>query len=385
MKLRTVLKLKVTVISWILLAASFALGQTNQNASFQPTARPLNMLVLGDSILWGEGLKAKHKSWYQVKVWLEETTGRPVVEKIAAHSGAVIELGFTDDRMTANNAEVNVALPTVNDEVDDALKSYADGSKVDLVLMNGCVNDVNAQNLLNASGKEEINRLTQQRCGLPMEKLLRHITTSFPKAEVIVAGYYPFFSEQTRNDFIMKAFTKRFFKIQPGAPMMNSKEVLARLTANSKEWYQASNKTLAEAVQKVNADLGSGRERIMFARIEFPPDYAFAAHHTHLWGLNRSPFRMIMVVLSFGRILLPSNDEVRRDRTASCNEVFRRQLDETPERKKERQNRLMLCRYAALGHPNRKGALLYADAITDLLKTRSAFIKSRLQHSSVSK
>ena len=79
MKLRTVLKLKVTVISWILLAASFALGQTNQNASFQPTARPLNMLVLGDSILWGEGLKAKHKSWYQVKVWLEKTTGRPVV------------------------------------------------------------------------------------------------------------------------------------------------------------------------------------------------------------------------------------------------------------------------------------------------------------------
>jgi len=216
MKLRTVLKL--IVVSWILLGASLALAQTNQNTSLQPTARPLNMLVLGDSILWGEGLKAKHKSWYQVKIWLEKNTGRPVVEKIAAHSGAVIELGFTDDRMTANNAEVNVALPTVNDEVDNALKSYADGSKVDLVLMNGCINDVNAQNLLNASGKEEIDRLTLQRCGLPMEKLLRHITTSFPKAEVIVTGYYPFFSEQTPNDFIMKAFTKRFFKIQAGAP-----------------------------------------------------------------------------------------------------------------------------------------------------------------------
>jgi len=166
---------------------------------------------------------------------------------------------------------------------------------------------------------------------------------------------------------------------------MSSKEVRERLTANSGEWYQASNKMLGEAVRKVNAELGESRERVMFARIEFPPDYAFAAHHTRLWGLNRSPFRMMMVVLSFGKILLPSNDEVRQDRTASCNEVFRRQLDETPERKKERQTRLMLCRYAALGHPNRKGALLYADAITDLLKTTSTLIESRLQHSSVSK
>src|SRR5438552_12118224 len=157
---------------------------------------------------------------------------------------------------------------------------------------------------------------------------------------------------------------------------MSSKGWLEGLTAKSKEWYQASNTTLAEAVRKVNAELGESRERVMFARIEFPPDYAFAAHHTHLWGLNRSPFRMMMVVLSFGRILLPSNDEVRRDRTAGCQEVFRRQLDETAERTKERQNRLLLCRYAALGHPNRKGASLYADAINDLLKTRSILFES---------
>jgi hypothetical protein len=31
------------------------------------------MLVLGDSILWGQGLKREHKSWYLVKQWLEES------------------------------------------------------------------------------------------------------------------------------------------------------------------------------------------------------------------------------------------------------------------------------------------------------------------------
>src|SRR2546430_13444882 len=46
--------------------------------------------VLGDSILWGQGLKEEHKAWHQVKSWLEQTTGREVREKIEAHSGAVI-------------------------------------------------------------------------------------------------------------------------------------------------------------------------------------------------------------------------------------------------------------------------------------------------------
>src|SRR3954468_13882986 len=94
-----------------------------QNA--QPTrARPLNMLVLGDSILWGQGLKAEHKAWYQVKLWLEQNTGRTVNEKIEAHSGAVIERSSATDNLTARNPEVNVGLPTAHDEIDDALRFY---------------------------------------------------------------------------------------------------------------------------------------------------------------------------------------------------------------------------------------------------------------------
>src|SRR2546421_9669116 len=137
------------------------------------SSRPLNMLVLGDSILWGQGLKPEHKSWYQVKAWLERTTGRKVVERIEAHSGTVIELASTDDRLSASNPEVNVALPTVNDQLDDATKLYADASQVDLVLLSGCGNDVGVQNLLNASGTAEINNLTGEKCGAPMERLLR--------------------------------------------------------------------------------------------------------------------------------------------------------------------------------------------------------------------
>jgi hypothetical protein len=54
------------------------------------------------------------------------------------------------------------------------------------------------QNLLNASKVEEVDGMTRAKCGTPMERLLRRITAVFP-AQVIVTGYYPFFSDQTRN------------------------------------------------------------------------------------------------------------------------------------------------------------------------------------------
>ena len=76
----------------------------------------------------------------------------------------------------------------------------------------------------------------------------------------------------------------------------------------------------------------------------------------------------MLVLLSFGRIILPPNDEVRSQRIASCDDVFKRRPSETSDEKKDRQRRHLLCRYASLGHPNKKGALLYAEAIIKALK-----------------
>ena len=348
----------------VVFAAVTVFSQTSTN---QQTGRPLNMLVLGDSILWGQGLKTEHKSWYHVKVWLEKTTGRAVIEKVEAHSGAIIERSSAPESLPTPNPEVDVALPTLNEELDNAERFYSDRLGIDVVLVSGCANDVGTQNLLNATATEQIDEMTKAKCGLPMEKLLRRITTSFPAARVIVTGYYPFFSEKTRNDFILKALVRRFFKIIPGTPTLSSKELLERLTANSNAWYRASNNALSQAVQNVNS--GLHREQVMFAKIEFSPEHSFAAPQSYLWEFNRSPFRMVLVLLSFGKILLPANDEVRKQRSASCREFFKRQPSETDAQKKEREQRRLLCRYAALGHPNRKGALLYSDAILKILKT----------------
>ena len=193
-------KLLLSFVFAVVFAVSGVVCQSSQT-SFQNAARPFNMLVLGDSVLWGEGLKPEHKSWYQVKLWIEKTTGRPVIEKIEAHSGAVIEARAADERLTATDGEVDVALPSVLNQVDRALVHYGDGSKVDLVLVTGCVNDIGAQNLLDASSSAEIIQLTETKCGPPMERLLQKITSSFPSADVIVTGYYLFF--QRRREMIL--------------------------------------------------------------------------------------------------------------------------------------------------------------------------------------
>lgn len=359
--IRNTQSLLATVL--VLLVAAIALPQEPSN---QQADRPLQMLVLGDSILWGQGLKKEHKTWYHVKVWLEKNTHRRVVERIEAHSGAVIDPGFLTDNLTSSNPEVNVGSPTINEQIDRALQFYSNPASVELVLLSGCGNDVGVQKLLDAVKVGEVDDVTQAKCGKPVEVLLRRITNVFPKAHVIITGYYPFFSEQTKNDFVMKGLAGRFFKTRIDGASMRHKEVFVRLKLNSRQWHEASNNALAQVVRKINNELG--RPRISFVGIEFPAAYSFAAPQTQLWGFNRSPFRMVLLFLSFGKVLLPSNDDVRKQRTASCNELYKEKPNETQEEKSDRKALRMFCRYAALGHPNRKGALLYADSITSALQ-----------------
>jgi lysophospholipase L1-like esterase len=366
--------LKTEVALLVLLVALPAMGQQTPSASPPSDAKTYHMLVLGDSITWGQGLKKEHKAWHQVQVWLEKQTGRQVVERVEAHSGAVIDGGPTREIKVPNDAEVNLGFPSINEEVDNALRFYSDGSRVDLVLLSGCGNDVGTQNFLNAANSEELNRMTEQKCRPLMESLLRKVTNSFPAAQVIVIGYYPFFSANTPNDFVTRALARSLLKTtNPGAPKMHSKEVFERLSANSREWYRASDKSLTQAVQKINAELGT--ERVAFAKIDFLPEYSFATKETRLWGFNRSPFRMMLLFLSLGKMKLPTNDEVRGHRKAECGNFYRAPQDETVGQKRERRSRLLLCSYAALGHPNRKGAILYANAIVDVLK-KSLAIKT---------
>jgi len=355
----------VTAVSSLLSSAVYA-------QSVKSAERPLNLLVLGDSILWGQGLKEEHKAWHQVETWLEQTTSREVRAKIEAHSGAVIgSTGDPDNSTVWIDGEINRAVPTVNEQIDHALRSYSDRSQVDLVLVDGCINDIDARRLLNASNTPAgIRELAQAKCGAPVAALLERIAASFPNAHVIITGYYPIVSEKTSNDLFMRALNRRLYTPAPGAPHKSDKELRRQLIDISKEWYQSSNKKLAEAARAVDAKLSAGgsRQRILFAEVQFLPDYAFGSHASRLWGFDASPLRKLLVILAFGRVSIRTNDETRSQRAESCEVLFKRPEGETTDQKKTREWRLMLCKLAALGHPNRKGSGMYVEAITNQLK-----------------
>ena len=351
----------------ILVSSSPVYGQSAQPANDD---KQFNLLVLGDSIAWGQGLREEHKAWYLVKTWLENNSGRQVRQRVEAHSGAVI--GSVGDSagnpVPALDGEVNRGLPSVNDQIDNALRSYTDPAKVDLVIVDGCINDLDARRLLNAVNTPEgIREAAQQKCGPPMEALLSRITRTFPSAHVIVTGYYPILSERTESDLFMRALAKRLYT---GAERMNDKQLRARLIEISRQWYLGSNQMLAIAAGSVDEQLRAkgSRQRVLFAEVGFQPDQSFAASQSRLWGFDASWLRKVLVILTLGRVTLKTNDEQRNQRNASCKETFKPSAGETKQQKEARENRIMLCRLAAIGHPNRKGAQVYADAIGRQLK-----------------
>jgi hypothetical protein len=238
-------------------------------------------------------------------------------------------------------------------------------------LINGCINDVDSRRLLNAANTpDSIRELAQARCGPPIEALLNRLTTVFPAAHVVIIGYYPIITEFTANDLFMRALAKRFYTPLNGTPRLNDKGLRARLIAINREWYQTSSQMLAGAARKVDSELKArgSHQRVMFADAAFQPEHSFAANRSRLWGFDASTLRKILVLLTLGKVQLRTNDERRSQRSDLCKVLFQKPENETPDQKTSREDRLLRCRLAAVGHPNRKGAAMYADAIGKLLK-----------------
>ena len=126
-----------------------------------------------------------------------------------------------------------------------------------------------------------------------------------------------------------------------------------------------------EAVARVNAQLGmkGSRQRVLFAKVPFQPEHAFAARDSRLWGFNASTFRKIAAVATLGWVSLHANDDVRNQRSSVCKEFFKKSRGESEAQKRAREDQLMVCRLAAIAHPNRKGAVMYAEAMKEQVQT----------------
>ena len=334
---------------------------------------PFDMLVLGDSIMWGQGLRDEEKFSFRVKCWLEEKTNREVRVHVEAHSGAVIS-GTTSapPLFTTSDGEVNLSSPTINEQLDHAIRFYREQQAGPaLILMNGCINDVGVKSLLAASTPlEELGARARKSCGEGMQLLLQRVRSSFPQSQVLVTSYYPIVSLQTADNAFLRLLVKKLNNQSPEARRLSDKEMRRRLIAISDEWYNISTSSLLEAVKKTNAAADAGSPKVAFVEIPFGPEHVFAAPESLLWNFmfastNVSGFARIVVLLSFGTAAYKTNDHLRESRIKSCEETFKKPkgIKEEKDKKNARQDLFLICRYASLGHPNHMGALIYTEAI----------------------
>lgn len=370
------------MVMTLLVATTVTSAQSPGLANPPNTARdpePLNMLVLGDSIMWGQGLREQDKFWWRIKNWLQQKTGRRVREKIHAHSGAVLEMDNpAGESFRSSDGEVNLLTPTINSQVDAAIQSYGNPAEVDLILVNGCINDVDVTTLLDTSTSlNSLEANITEKCGRRMKSLLTRIANGFPRAHVVLTGYYRIVSLDTENNTFTRMLIKKLTSLRPKGRKMNDREMRERLVKISDTWYQLSTLSLSQAAAAVNTELqqAGSRQRVLFAEIEFSPEHAFSAPQTLLWNFkfastNLSGLRKLLIILTLGTAAYKPDDDVRKLRSTSCKETYKRPNDrtETKDEKKLRELRDLSCRYASLGHPNKMGALIYTESIKGQLQ-----------------
>jgi len=227
---------------------------------------------------------------------------------------------------------------------------------VDLVLMDGCINDVTVGYILNPNNSEaEIGARTQKLCGPEtMDDRLKQIHARFQNAKILVTSYFPIVSDYSDTTAVAVLMTNVGALSAAVAPLLGvpidpltgaiaglvtSKILRDKAVSHSAVFHAVSTSALLSSALNSNQRLGGNR--IRFVGIPFTAMNAYAAPDTWLW-----------LVPTPGVPISNSKDEVFDQRLRACTNV---------------PNMPATCIPASMGHPNVKGAQAYANAITAAL------------------
>jgi hypothetical protein len=291
----------------------------------------------GDSVVWGTGLSESEKFHALVENEVRARNGAIGVYKtVAAHTGAIIGAGVSQTG-SEKNGEVPSDYLTIHQQVDK-YAGIPDAAHVDLVLLDGGINDVGLRTIFHWEKPEAVLRgLIQQHCRNAMTDLLVKVGTKFTGARIIVTGYYAPLNEGSDDKGVERFLIAILAAFGFEAIVTNPPE-RDRVKQRCVTFVQDANDALAKAVQDANAKIG-GTPRIAFA------DPAF--------GPTNSAFGSDPWVFGVGIDLAPE-DAMRAERKEFCDW----QADSGTK---------TFCLRASMGHPNSKGAMRYASKIFPLL------------------
>src|SRR5882724_10507856 len=135
-----------------------------------------DLLVIGDSVLWGQGLIDAHKSASLLAGHLHAEM------KMIAHSGANIGIRDPHENLVLPG-EVPCSCPSIQEQIQSFT---GDTAHVGWVLMNGGINDVDVRRILSPLHPQfDLDRNTRKYCGQDMFALLQQVMDKFPQARVM--------------------------------------------------------------------------------------------------------------------------------------------------------------------------------------------------------
>jgi hypothetical protein len=290
---------------------------------------PLKVIAFGTSLTWGDGLKEESTYRYLVASYVGQQTKRTVAVWTFAHSAAYLtdasDAGTLALSAAPSKGDLNGSIPAVepvtgqadDGQADCALNRKDSLRSADLILLDGCINEVNAV-LIVAPWTKDVEGKTQKYCQ-NMQPVLGKLVTSFPKATIMVVNYYPIVSQNSsilgRNpthrletfaakvNRSQKTQESKDYEVHPLTPLAE-KNVMAD---NSELFYQTSKRVISDAIDAINsANPPIPGEPLRAVSVTLPEpsvstvvqgartvdlDWAYGAPKTHLWLL---PFPLFL-------------------------------------------------------------------------------------------
>lgn len=347
------------------------------------------IVVIGDSVAWGTGLRINEKYSYLVANWLKTRLYKTVHVKILARPGATIEHSSCDSASPADystefySPELSNIKPTLMEQAD----MIPNPKDVDLILVSGGANDVNLEKtlmldygifneigfgckkLVIGSNVEDIRKRSQD-VQPSMYKLLIKLMTICPNANVIVTGYYAGVSRYSKGMTSVVAAVRPDSQnpITKGYQKLDEKPQKDQLIEKSIVFTRAINESLSKAVNSTNAAMNAANQRelpyhrAVFVPIFFPPERSYGTNQSWLWKLesiegqirtNDNAFEDRLSLLkdmdTYCECEACSSETINQTLAGSSNgidcNIFRRN------------------KFGAVGHPNVDGAKNYSDSI----------------------
>lgn len=308
--------------------------------------------------MWGQGLLPADKFVQKICDWLatqrhEGVCFEPVLTSYA-HSGATAR-ATRRDQSPPLWGEIPEPAPSIGAQLEHAIADSATGQGVDLVLLNGGINDISAfgvvvGNPYDANGVEVVVSETRTKLTCFMVPLIERALAAFPHANIVVLGYYPVISRRT--DARQLARLIKHLPRVPGAPNLFDEffehlpdDAIESTIALEKDRMVEQSAAFAEAARTVFsttvASLSTTR-RVFYADVDFDERNSFATTEgSWLWGGNDDPMH--------GERIAKYAEQLQRRPLAPLDWPLY-----TP--------------IASLCHPNERGSAAYAECIREILQ-----------------